>query len=193
MIVECHLFLAGTILLVILVLLCGRRARHRFEGLSLFGDDEIGLKKWDDLSLELGARIFSSEDFDFMESEASGEFQSRFREERVALALAWLVQLRGEVNRLMRMHAKVARLSPNLRPIEELKLAAEYCLFHLSNWILYSAVCVRGPVAAANLVAYSIRLACEVKGLTEVLPTAHSVAVELLKDDSERHSGSVVT
>lgn len=185
-IVEAHLFLAGAILLIVLILVSRWSVRHRFEDLTLFSDETVGLEKWDSLSLELGARIFSSQDLDFVARGSSSEFHRRFREERTALALEWLGQIRSEIDRSMRMHVKAARLSPNLRTSDELKLALEYFLFQLSNRILYCVIWVHGPLAAANLVTYYTRLAAELKGLLEILPAAHSVAAEIIKEDSER-------
>jgi hypothetical protein len=181
-IVEPHLFLAGVILLIVLILVSRRSVRHQFEETSLFCDETAGREKWDSLSLELGARIFSSQDLDFVARGSSSEFHRRFREERTALALAWLGQIRREIDRSMRMHLKAARLSPNLRTSDELALALEYFRFQLSNRILYYMVWVHGPLAAANLVAYSIRLAAELKGLLEILPAARSVAAEIINN-----------
>jgi len=181
-IVEPHLFLAGAILLIVVILVSRRSVRHRFEETSSFCDETAGREKWDSLSLELGARIFSSQDLDFVARGSSSEFHRRFREERAALALAWLGQIRREIDRSMRTHLKAARLSRNLRTSDELELALEYFLFQLSNRILYCMIWVRGPLAAANLVKYSIRLAAELKGLLEILPAARSVAVEIINN-----------
>lgn len=190
MIVDTHLFFAGTLLLIVLILVSRQSARHRFDDDSLFGDETVGLEKWDSLSLELGARVFSSQDLDFVARHCSGEFRRRFREERSLLALEWLAQIRSEIDRSMRVHVKTARLNANLKTSGELKLALEYFLFQLSNRVLYCAVCVHGPLAAAKLVRYSTRLAAELKGLLEILPNAHSVAAEIIKDDSERSVAS---
>jgi hypothetical protein len=184
-IVDAHLFFAGMLLLIVLILVSRQAARHRFGDASLLRDETVGLERWDSLSLELGARVFSSQDLDFVARHCSSEFHRRFREERSALALEWLAQIRSEIDRSMRAHVKTARLNANLKTSDELKLALEYFLFQLSNRILYCAVWVYGPLAAANLVRYSTRLAAELKSLLEIFPIAHSVAAEIIKDDSE--------
>lgn len=192
--VQTGLFLTGTLLLIVSVLLAESVARARWARIITWPyDDKGGVNEWDPLSRELGAQIFSSQDLTFIESEASDKFNRIFREERTTLALAWLLQLRKEVDSLMRTHLKVARVSPNLRVVDELKLAGEYCLFTLANRALFCAVCLQGPTAAAALVVYSSRLASELRRVTEILPAAYSVAVELMNDDSEHHHRNVTT
>jgi hypothetical protein len=87
-------------------------------------------------------------------------------------------------------HVRAARVNPNLRTADEVKLALEFLRFHVSNRVLYCAVWVHGPLAAGNLVRYSTRLACELKGLLESVPLARSVAVEVIREDSKRSVAS---
>jgi hypothetical protein len=184
-IVDPYLLLAGTILLIVVMLVSRRSVSRRFDD-AMLRDDTPGPEKWDSLSLELGAQIFSSEDLDFVAQGSSSKLLRSFREERVALALEWLEQVRDEIGRSMGEHVRAARVSRGLRTVDELKLALEFALFQLSNRVLYCAVWLHGPLAAGNLVKYSTRLAAELKGLLQNLPLAGSVAVEIIKDDSKR-------
>ena len=186
MIVDAPLFWSGTILLVVTMLLFRRSSRLRFDDGAVFGDETLGQNKWDSLSLELGAQIFSAEDLDFVGRNCTSEFLRRFREQRAALALEWLDQVRREIDRSIGEHVRAARLNPSLRTADELKLALEFLRFHLSNRVLYCAVWLHGPLAAGNLVRHSTGLARELKGLLESFQLARSVAVEVIRDDSER-------
>ena len=53
---------------------------------------------WDPLTAELSRRIFRSEDSDFVGRETPPHFARAFREERTALSLDWLRELRNQVN-----------------------------------------------------------------------------------------------
>jgi hypothetical protein len=184
-IVDPYLLLAGTTLLIVVMLVSRRSVSRRFDD-AMLRDETPGPEKWDSLSLELGAQIFSSEDLDFVAQGSSSKLLRSFREERAALALEWLEQVRYEIGRSMGEHVRAARVSRGLRTADELKLALEFALFQLSNRVLYCAVWLHGPLAAGNLVKYSTRLAAELKGLLQNLPLAGSVAVEIIKDDSKR-------
>ena len=186
MIVDAPLFWTGTILLVVTMLLFRRSSRRRFDGGAVVGYETLGQKKWDSLSLELGAQIFSAKDLDFVGRTCTSEFLRRFQEQRAALALEWLDQVRREMDRSIGEHVRAARLNPSLRTADELKLALEFLRFHLSNRVLYCAVWLHGPLAAGHLVRHSTRVARELKGLLESFQLAPSVAVEVLPHDSER-------
>jgi hypothetical protein len=189
-IVNAPLFLAGTILLVVTILISRRSVRSRFDDASVFSDETVGQEKWDSLSMELGAQIFSSEDLDFVGRNCTSEFLRRFQKQRTALALEWLEQVRCEIDRSMGEHVRAARMSPTLRTADELKLAVEFLLFHLLNRALSCAVWLHGPLAAGNLVRYSTRLAGELKAILENFPVAGSATVEVISDDPK---GSVVS
>lgn len=190
MIVHPFLFFAGTTLLILVVLVCKGSAKCRVGASEVFRHETQGPDKWDSLSLELGAQIFSSEDVDFVAGGSSSEFARAFRDERTGLALAWLDQVRNEIGRSMGEHVKAARASTSLRTADELKLALEFALFQVSNRLLYSAVWLHGPLAAGKLVRFSSRLAAELRGLMQNFPMARSVAVEIIKDDSQRSAVS---
>jgi len=185
-IVETHLFFTGMTLLIFAIFLSRRSPRRAFGDTPLLSDKSFGQGTWDSLSLELGAQLFSAEDLEFVGRCCTREFKRRFQEERTALALEWLVEVRKEIGRAMREHAKVAGLSPTLRTVDELKLALEFALFQVSNRVLYCAVWLYGPSAAGNLVRYSTRLAGELKGLLDSFLHVRAADVEVLGDDSKR-------
>lgn len=190
MIVHPFLFFAGTILLIVVLLVSRGSVRRRVDGSRVFRHETQGPDKWDSLSVELGAQIFSSEDVDFVAGGSSSEFARAFQEERTALALTWLDQVRNEIGHSMGEHAKAARASTSLRTVDELKLALEFALFQVSNRLLYCTVWLHGPLAAGNLVRFSTRLATELRGLLQNFPMARSVAVEIIEEDSQRSTVS---
>ena len=175
--------LGGMAMLVLSAFFFKHSWHYRFDEISLFGDDPSGLPGWDSLSLELGERIFSSEDPQFVALETSHDFRSGFRAERKALGLQWLRQIRREVNRLMRVHVKTARISSSLKATDELLLSLEYLFFQLSIAALFCAVWIYGPLAAAHLVKYCVSIAVELKRLEMMLPV-RSVTAEILKSES---------
>jgi hypothetical protein len=184
-IVEAHLFFAGISLLIVLILVLMRPVERQCEVVSWLDGEGIGLEKWDSASLELGVRIFSSLDMDFVARGTSKQFQRRFRRERTALALEWLAQIRRGVDDAMRAYVKAARLNKDLTVSVEVKLALEYLFFQAANRVLYCTVWVHGPLAGANLVKYSTGLAIKLMNLLQVVPAAGEVIVEIVKDDTE--------
>jgi len=130
-----------------------------------------------DFCLELGSRILNSADSDFVARETSRLFARRFRDERTALALAWLRQMRALAASLMRVHAAAARSSADLNVRDEIRVAVEFLVFRLVIAALYCAVCLRGPFHAARLAAYSIAVARQFREMTEgVLPGGAAAA-----------------
>ena len=182
---EAYFLLGGMIALGGAVVLLRRSARRRLDHLYFCHFGHLGPPRWDALSLELGTRIFSSQDCDFVAAETAADFQRRFREERTVLALAWLKQLGGEINHLMRGHLKAARTAPDIRSADELRLGIEYLLFQIANASLRCMVWMYGPTAAGKLVRYSIRLAVELKDLTQDIAPATSVQVEIVRNEPE--------
>jgi len=104
-IVDPYLLLAATTLLIVVMLVSRRSVSRRFDD-AMFRDDTPGPEQWDSLSLELGAQIFSSEDLDFVAQGSSSKLLRSFREERAALALEWLEQVRDEIGRSMGEHVR---------------------------------------------------------------------------------------
>ncbi len=174
-------------MLVASLLVLRRSARLRMDTQANWSEDALSLPPGEDaLFLGLGSRIFAPEDYDFVARQTSRQFHRRFRAERTALALAWLDQVRGGVGGLIRAHLRAARGNPSLRPADEIKLGFEFLVFRLMIGLLYGAVWLRGPFAAARLVGSCVDLAEELKRMSvEGLPVAGSMAAEIMNGDSE--------
>lgn len=182
MTVHFYVLLAGILMLIASVLVLKRSARD-----ARINRSEASLLPVEDaLTLELGPRIFAAEDYDFVQLNTARSFRRRFRAERTALALAWLDQVRGGIGGLIRAHVRAVRGNANLRPADEVKLGFEFLVFRLMLGLLYGAVWLRGPSAAARLVGSCVELAEELKRMSaEGLPVAGSMAAEIMNGNSE--------
>jgi hypothetical protein len=179
-------FLAIAITALVLCLLFVWRGRRRtFDEGAHGGKEESSLPLgWDPVISELSARIFDSQDSEFVAGEAPQEIARLFRRERAALALEWLLEVRKQVNLLMRAHRRASRGNPSIRPSSELRLGFEFLLFQVTSGILYLAIWLIGPLHAARFVGYSLELAGQFRKMTEeMLPAGHRVAAELLDID----------
>jgi hypothetical protein len=126
---------------------------------------------------ELGGALFDSSDWAVVRREASPPCARRFQEERTALALEWLRQLRQSASSLMSNHAKAVRSSAALSVSGELRLASEFFAFQLLTGVLYGAVWLCGPFHVAALAGYSIDISRRLKEAVEdVLPARVSFA-----------------
>jgi hypothetical protein len=155
------LFLAVGMLLLALLLFWGLRTRASGVNDRALSDAEQTLA---DLELEpppraLAERIFASQDWDFVCSQAPLQTQRMFLKERGALALTWLRQTRKRATRLMDFHRRAVRRSTNLRPGVEVRLAANYVLFIIVCEILLGLIWLRGPFHARRMASYAIRVA----------------------------------
>jgi hypothetical protein len=167
-IVSTFLLVAVASALTILVLLLKRAARRSPGGGFCSTQDDLSRARKDDaFDLDVGARIFSPEDSDFVASETSSQFTRTFDDERAVLALDWLRRVRSEVSSLIRDHRLAARQNPSVKPADELKLAFEFVLFQLTIGVLYGVVWVQGPTGAAKLLGFSLDLAGRLRGLAE--------------------------
>lgn len=127
------------------------------------------------LAVELGARIFSSEDSRAVGSETWRDFARWFRSERKILALDWLREVRGHVRKIIREHRRAARQHPDADPIQELRLALRFFLFELTSGILYGLVWMRGPDDLARAVELFLEAAAKLRKAAErALPPTDS-------------------
>jgi hypothetical protein len=101
---------------------------------------------------QLIERIFGPEDWNFVRDQQSPELQSMFLRQRRALALSWLDQIEASSASWMRTHRGVSRTSPEIETSVELRLVAEYLLFHCVCRLLGVAIWLHGPVAMINIV-----------------------------------------
>lgn len=190
--VEAYFLMAAALALAVSVMFLRRETGRSFneDGYATEGEASI-LSTWDPLTSELSARIFDREDSDFVTRESSGQIARSFRIQRAALALDWLVQVRKHVNLLMRGHLRAARGNPSLKPSGELKLGFEFLLFQVTSGIFYLVIWFVGPLRAAALVGYSLKLAGQLRKMTEdILPDGTQVAVESLESKSQAKNGT---
>jgi len=173
--------LAGAGLLVS-VFLIRRGVRQDFDEATYGTEEEEALASpWDPLVSELSAGLFNSKDSEFVRLQCSPKLARRFRAERTALALDWLVQIRRQVNLLTREHVRAARSDSDLKPADELRLGFEFLLFQVSSGVLYLIIWMFGPPRASRLVGYPIDLAQRLRKMTDdLVPGGAQVAAELL-------------
>lgn len=146
--------------------------------------------KRDSLTAQLSARIFSSEDLEFVFSESCRSVARAFRHERTRLAIEWLRGIRRQVNSVFQSHRKAARRNPDLRPAGELRLGIYFLTFQLATGMLYVAIRFRGPIGAARLVLLYLELSDKLRKMAEdVLPSPGiRVSAELL--ELEQHANN---
>ncbi len=183
-----YFLMAAVAILGVCLLLSTRRERRGFDReVAATGHGTSVPFESDPLNSELSARIFDPEDADFVACETSRRDARQFRQERTALALDWLREVRGQVNQLIRAHVRAVRGNAGLKPVDEMRLGFEFLLFQLTSGILYLVIWACGSPRAARLVGYSQELAAQLRNVTEdVLPADRQVAVELLEGKQER-------
>jgi len=176
--------------LITAILLFRRATRRAFDRQAFGGEQEAGVPaQWDSLASELGAKIFDSQDEEYVRLACSPQLGRRFRAERTALALDWLREVRRQVNLLFREHLRSARSNSSLQPTDELKLGWEFLLFQVTSGFLYLVTWLFGPSYTAKLASYPQNVAEELRKMTsEAMPGGARVVVELL--DTEPKPGN---
>jgi len=106
---------------------------------------------------DLGERIFSPRDWDFVSRETPSEIQRMFQRERTVLALAWLRRTRMRTSEVMHSHVAVARQSEDLQIVMEIKLALSYLLFLILCNFLIGWIWLRGPVRTRKVVRQTLQ------------------------------------
>jgi len=90
-------------------------------------------------------QILSLEDFAFIKSLHSAELRRLFLRERRRLALDWMNEMLREAQRLMLLHGRLARHSPDLSIMHELQVAFEYSVFLGVYGVAFGLVWLFGP------------------------------------------------
>jgi hypothetical protein len=114
------------------------------------------------LPTELVGRIFSREDLDYVESEASREIRDQFLEERRTVALSWVRRVRAQVLSLKRFHLGSARFYAQLSLRTELALAVDFATLLMACRALQVLLYLRGPYAAPGIVGSTAATASRV-------------------------------
>lgn len=128
--------------------------------------------------LSLAARLFEPEDLRFVSQQASQEARRLLLEDRKALTVSWLRQLRRQLRRLKELHLRLASYTHNPSPKIDLEFLTEYLLFAAACDILVVLVWIRGPFEAGIVARHTLRSA---KGLHAVFSgRAENINAELL-------------
>jgi len=118
---------------------------------------------------DLGERIFSPRDWDFVSRETPSEIQRMFQRERTVLAISWLRRTRMRVSQVMRAHVAVARQSEDLQLATEIRLALSYFLFLILCNSFIGWVWLHGPVRTRKVVGQTLRWASQFRRSFEQL------------------------
>jgi hypothetical protein len=118
---------------------------------------------------DLGERIFSPQDWDFVSRETPLEIQRMFQRERKVLAISWLRHTRMRVSQVMRAHVVVARQSEGLQLGAEVRLALNFVLFLILCDFLIGLIWLRGPVRTRRIVQQTFQWSTRLRGAFERL------------------------
>lgn len=156
------------LLAVLLLLFIQHRSAERVSTDVLDGGTEVG-SCFADIPPELTDRLFGPEDWKFVENQGSERTRYVFVRERRDLAFAWMEVLRRRTKQLIGHHRTMARTSPQLEPLVELRLAIRYLAFLISWHFLALAIWVRGPVGLRSLTRSVDSLSGELRNTIENL------------------------
>ena len=147
-------FLAIGFVLIVVVILLLRRPQA--------SDDSLAGQSRDDGSpaalrpgpfpRESAARLFGSEDWDFILRQGSLRLKRLFLQQRKQLALSWLRSASANATKLIRAHRTAVRSNSHLEPLLELQVAADYLLFQMLCQMLALIIQLRGPVNLSRLI-----------------------------------------
>lgn len=116
------------------------------------------------------AHIFGSEDFGFVRASGSERLCRSFRNERRQIALNWVRGTFAETHRIMSLHFRTVRSSPDLSLSLEAKLVAEFLLHQTMCLMLMGGIRVAGPDGLARLAGAVGSLRHQVGTVIEKLP-----------------------
>jgi hypothetical protein len=137
---------AGIALFVAFFLHSTREAREEYQGT---GGAKPELDDfWSDSMRSASsavAGIFSSEDEQFIISEADEQVSALFRRERKRLALRWIERQKREAAGIMGRHRDASRRAADLQPASEVKLFLRYVRLKVTFEFLAVSVWLIGP------------------------------------------------
>src|ERR1019366_9349183 len=125
---EFVLFSAGGLGFLGILVFWANRTLHSSIDAKNFSEVQQALT---DVQLELppkfiGTKIFSEQDWNFICTHTSPSIQRTFLEERKALAISWLRQMRRNIGLLMKFYRTAVRDNVSLSPSLEFRLAFDY-------------------------------------------------------------------
>jgi hypothetical protein len=100
------------------------------------------------------ARVFSLDDARFVAEMKSPQLARLFRAERQAVASVWVQQTSAAIQRTMREHKRVARMSEELEFTTELKVLLLYAEIMFICGVLFVAIQSVGPLCLRRLAVY---------------------------------------
>lgn len=137
-------------------------------------------------SQQLGDRIFSQADLEFILKEAPSLRQQLLRERR-GIALLWVAQRRNAARAVIRFHRLVARENVALSSGVELKLAVNYFAFLTACGLAEFLVWLRGPFAFRKAISSLLAVGDRMRFLSEAfLGGLDPVHLEKIRS---RHAG----
>jgi len=137
---------AGIVLFVAFFLHSAREAREEYPGTGVTRFEPGDF--WSDAGRSASAAlsgIFSSEDEQFIASEAGKQVNALFRRERKRLALRWIERQKREAAGIMSRHRDASRRAADLLPSNEVKLFVRYARLRLTFEFLAVSVWLVGP------------------------------------------------
>ena len=131
---------------------------------------------------QLGDRIFSQVDLEFILKEAP-LLRKKLLRERRDIALLWIAQRKDAARAVMRLHRAVARANIAISPALEFKLAANYFVFLAACTLAESLVWLRGPFASRKVVSSLIAVGDRMRSLSgELLGGLDPVLLEEIRN-----------
>ena len=137
---------AGIVLFVAFFLHSAREAREEYPGTGVTRFEPGDF--WSDAGRSASAAlsgIFSSEDEQFIASEAGKQVNALFRRERKRLALRWIERQKQEASGIMSRHRDASRRAADLQPANEVKLFLRYARLKVTFEFLAVSVWMVGP------------------------------------------------
>ena len=157
------------LLLVIALAIVLRRTETASGALNTSQDcSSLSAMRFEDRRRVILDRIFGREDWDFVLNHASRETRRLFLIERRKIAICWLSEIRSLCKAAMRFHVAHAGKSEKLRPLQEVRLAVDYCAIQLECGFIAAVVLLRGPVSLRSMIGRASRLSGQLQGWLEV-------------------------
>ena len=161
-------FVLTGLLVILMLILSFLRARPAGHALSESpeGESPRDALQQEPYPQELGVRLFGSQDYDFIAKQESPRLRRLFLQQRTALALSLVRQIRANATRLISIHGAAARTSSRLDPLVEARVVADFLFIQLLCQGLALLIRLRGPVNLFRLVEYADELSRRLYGLT---------------------------
>jgi hypothetical protein len=119
------------------------------------------------LPRDLVERVFAEQDWDYVRSETPRSVRELFMDERKAIALLWLCEVRTRIRSLQRFHRGAARHYAQLNPRLEVELALSFAALAGACKALQMFVYVAGPYAAPRMIGVVANVAARACKISE--------------------------